>query len=140
MTPDKKNAIPLRSVDGAMVSKDGSQTLFQVTTDKGGQYLWALPSDALEGMMIIVSAMVAQAARIRGDDAKARQGLPVENWSMARNEDGTLWMAMTFAGGATQAVRLPEGSAAQMHRILGAMLEQEADASSNLEEASDSVH
>jgi hypothetical protein len=64
MTANVKKAIPLRSVDGARLSTDGTMTFMQVTTDKGGKYIWSLPSDQLEGMMLVVSAMADQAARL----------------------------------------------------------------------------
>lgn len=139
MPANTKKAIPLRSVDGAILSTDGTQMFMQVTTDKGGQYLWALPTDQLEGMMLVVSSMATTAARLRGGDPEARQAMPVEKWVMARNEDGKLWMSLTFAGGAETTVLLPQGSALQMHKILRKMLEQ-PEGEKAKEEAAGTVH
>jgi hypothetical protein len=140
MTANAKKAIPLRSVDGASLSTDGSMTFFQVTTDKDGQYIWALPSDQLPGMMVVVSAMADQAARVRGGDPEARQAMQVEKWTMARNEDGNLWMSLTFVGGATTTVLMPPGSPIQMHKILRQMLEKPEAEPATEEQSADTVH
>lgn len=139
MPDNVKKAIPLKSVDGATLSTDGTMTFMQVTTDKGGKYIWSLPSDQLEGMMLVVSAMADQAARRRGGDPEARKAMPVQKWTMARNEDNNLWMTMTFVGGAETTVLLPPGSTLQMHKILRQMLEKDSAAQTE-EEAADTVH
>lgn len=121
MTKTRK-AIPLRSIDGAMLTEGAEMMTLKVTTEGGGGYLLALPTTQLPGLIMTAAAMAGETARIKGD--KSIGALTVESWRLGLGDDGGLILTLQLQGGAKIAYLLPKDSLDQLDANLDFLKDQ----------------
>lgn len=107
-----RKAIPLRSVDGAVLTEGAEIMLLKVTTEGGGRYVFGLPTEQIPGLIMTATAMAGETARIKGEDATP--AFAAESWRLGLDGEGELVMTMRLPGGAQVVYRLPKGSLEQL--------------------------
>ena len=116
MTKTRK-AIPVRSVDGAMLTEGAEIMLLKFTTDGGGRYELGVPTRQLPALAIVTTSMMSETARIQGDKA-GTPAIAATSWRLGKDPQGEAVLTLRIAGGAEIAYLLPKGSLDQLAQSL----------------------
>jgi len=112
-----RKAIPVRSIDGAMLTEGAEIMLLKFTTDGGGKYVLGMPTEQLPGLALTATAMMSETARIKGDKA-GTPAIAAKSWRLGTDPQGEAVLTMRIEGGAEIAFLLPKGSLDQLAQSL----------------------
>ena len=112
-----RKAIPVHSINGAMLTEGAEIMLLKFTTEGGGKYVLGIPTGQLPGLALTTTAMMGETARIKGDGA-GTPAIAATSWRLGTDPNGEAVMTLKVEGGAEIAYLLPKGSLDQLAQSL----------------------
>jgi hypothetical protein len=115
--PETITGIAVKSIERSVVTEDGAHMLLTYVGLDGKEATLAIPSEQLQGLLMLVSQSLNAADRNRGAPPEQKQAIEAVSWVLNEAPDKRLVISIRVPGGGQMSFVLPAKGDQQVYGV-----------------------